>query len=92
MLITEGDVLASLPEHIFFLYQGDDNFYWGGYVPPSLSTSHTAEGTTVRGVRGHAARKIFANFHIQTRIFVHSRGTFEVMLAKSLSPHPSLRP
>ena len=40
----------------------------------------STEDTTIRRGAGYAARKIFAKFHIKTRIFVHSRGTFEVML------------
>ena len=92
MLITEGDVLA-FPQDTFFSLLGVTTIFTGGTCPlhpPPLNTLPKKQ--PFEGVRGHAARKFFAKFHIKTRIFVHSRGTFEVMLAGSPSPHPSLCP
>ena len=92
MRITEGDVLAS-PRTLFFSLLGGTTIFIGGDmslpIPPLLCT--LPKTRPFEEVRGHAARKIFAKFHIKTRIFVHSGGTYEVMLAGSPSPHPSLR-
>ena len=92
MLTTEGDVLASPPGHIFL--QGGRQFLpeetCPPPIPPPLRT--LLKTRPFEEVRGHAARKFFAKFHFKTRIFVHSRGTFGIMLAGYPSPHPSLRP